>query len=113
MRAPVFGANGRSRVVALLAGVLVLNAADLGTVGAVATQLERELPISNTQLGLIAAVAALEGAVGTIPAGILTDRVNRVNLLSASIVVWSMATAASALAPSFGFLLLTRVAPGR
>jgi predicted MFS family arabinose efflux permease len=106
------GDTGRFRVVALLAGVLMLNSADVGTVGAVATQLERSLQISNTQLGVIAAVSALAGAVGTIPVGILTDRINRVSLLSASIVVWSAAMVASALAPSFAFLVLTRVALG-
>ncbi len=100
------------KVIVLLGCVLMLNAADTGTVGAVATELERSLRISNTQLGVIAAVAALAGAVGTIPVGILTDRVNRVNLLSASILVWSAAMVASALAPSYTVLVLTRVALG-
>ncbi len=106
------GGPAQFKVIVLLGCVLMLNAADTGTVGSVATELERSLRISNTQLGMIAAVAALAGAVGTIPVGILTDRVNRVNLLAVSILVWSAAMLASALAPSFSVLVLTRVALG-
>ena len=102
----------RLRVIALLAGVLVLNAADAGTVGALAPQLERSLHISNAELGLIAGVAALAGAIGTFPVGVLTDRVHRVHLLAGSIVLWSAAMLASALAPSFSMLVMTRVALG-
>ncbi|HET8979898.1 MAG TPA: MFS transporter [Solirubrobacteraceae bacterium] len=106
------GGRVRLRVIALFACVLMLNSADTGTVGAVATQLEHSLRISNTQLGLIAAVSALAGAAGTLPVGMLTDRMHRLNLLTISIVLWSGAMVASALAPSFLVLVLTRVALG-
>ena len=107
-----FGDVVRLRVIALFACVLMLNSADAGTVGAVATQLERSLQISNAELGLIAAVAALAGALGTIPVGMLTDRVHRVHLLAGSIVLWSAAMLGSAFAPSFLVLVLTRVMLG-
>jgi predicted MFS family arabinose efflux permease len=61
---------------------------------------------------VIAGVAALAGAIGTLPVGMLTDRVHRLRLLAGSIVLWSAAMVASALAPSFLFLVLTRVALG-
>lgn len=102
----------RFRVIGLFACVLMLNAADQGSVGALATELERSLHISNTELGVIAAVSALAGAAGTIPVGMLTDRVHRIALLSGSIVLWSAAMVASALAPSYLALVLTRVALG-
>jgi predicted MFS family arabinose efflux permease len=102
----------RLRVIALFACVLTLNSADAGTVGALAPQLERSLHISNAQLGLIAGVAALAGAVGTFPVGVLTDRAHRVHLLAGSIVLWSAAMLGSAFAPSFGVLVVTRVALG-
>ncbi|HET9123638.1 MAG TPA: MFS transporter [Solirubrobacteraceae bacterium] len=102
----------RLRVIVLFAGVYGLSSADIGTVGSVAPQLERALHISNLQIGLIAAVAAFAGALGTIPAGLLTDRVNRINLLAASIVLWSVTQLAGALAPSFGVLLVSRLALG-
>src|SRR5581483_11196803 len=89
------GGAVRLRVIALFACVLMLNSADAGTVGAVAPELERSLHISNTELGLIAGVAALAGAVATFPVGVLTDRVHRVHLLAGSIVLWSGAMLAS------------------
>jgi MFS family permease len=106
------GGAVRLRVITLFAGVLMLNAADAGTVGAVAPQLERSLHISNAELGLIAGVAALAGALATFPVGMLTDRVQRVHLLAGSIVFWSAAMLASAFAPSFSVLIVTRVALG-
>jgi predicted MFS family arabinose efflux permease len=102
----------RLRVVVLFAGVYGLSSADIGTVGSVAPQLERALHISNFQIGLLAAVAAFAGAVGTIPAGVLTDRFNRINLLAASIVLWSVAQLCGALSPSFDILIATRLALG-
>ena len=106
------GGPVRLRVVALFAGVYALSSADLGTVGSVAPQLERSLHISNFQIGLIAAVAAFAGALGTIPAGVLTDRLDRTNLLAGSIVLWSVAQLAGACSPSFGILIATRLALG-
>ena len=106
------GGAARLRVIFLFAAVEALASADQGTVGALAPQLEHSLSISNSELGIIAAVAALAGAVGTLPVGLLTDRMQRVGLLAGSIVLWSAAMVASALAPSFEILVLTRVALG-
>lgn len=106
------GGSARLRVILVFAGVEALASADQATVGAVAPQLEQSLHISNGEIGLTAAVAAFAGALGTVPVGVLTDRLNRTRLLAASIVVWSAAMVASALAPSFLGLLLTRVALG-
>lgn len=106
------GGPARLRVVVLFAGVYALASADTGTVGSVAPQLEGALLISNSQIGVIAAVAALSGAIGTLGVGVLTDRVHRIGLLAGSIVLWSAAQVAGALAPSFLVLTLTRVALG-
>jgi MFS family permease len=106
------GGPARLRVVVLFASVEALASADQGTVGAVAPQLEHALRISNGQIGMVAAVAALAGAIGTLPVGLLTDRIHRVGLLAGSIVLWSAAMVGSALAPSFPMLLLTRLALG-
>jgi MFS family permease len=106
------GGTARRRVILVFAGVEALASADQATVGAVAPQLEGALHISNGELGVIAAVAALAGAVGTVPVGVLTDRMNRLGLLTVSILLWSAAMVASALAPSFGVLVLTRIALG-
>lgn len=104
--------NVRLRVIVIFAAVEALASADTGTVGSVAPQLEHALHATTGQIGIIAGVAALAGAVGTIPAGMLTDRFNRVRILSLSIVLWCGAQVGSAFATSFLMLVLTRVALG-
>jgi predicted MFS family arabinose efflux permease len=108
------GAGGsiRFRVIFLFAAVEALANADTGTVGSVAPQLEHSLQVTTGEIGIIAAVAAAAGAVGTIPAGMLTDRFHRVRLLSLSIILWCAAQVGGALSGSFLMLVLTRVGLG-
>jgi len=106
------GGPARARVITLFGAVLALNGADAATVGAVAPQLERALHIGNTKIGLLSSVALLTGAVFTIPVGLLVDRFKRMPVLCASIVLWSVASLASAFAAHYSGLLLTRLALG-
>src|SRR5947199_5841851 len=106
------GGPARARVVGLFGAVLALSGADTATVGAVAPQLEAALHIGNTKVGLLSAVALLVGGVFTIPVGLFVDRFKRVPLLSMSIVLWSVASLASAFSGSYSSLLLTRLALG-
>ncbi len=106
------GGPARARVILMLGAVLALNGADSATVGAVAPQLEKALHIGNTKIGLLTSVALLVGAVFTIPVGFLVDRFRRVPMLSASVVLWSIASLASAFAANYSTLLLTRLALG-
>jgi MFS family permease len=106
------GGPARARVITLFGAVLALNGADTATVGAVAPQLERSLHIGNTKIGLLSSVALLVGAVFTIPVGLLVDRFKRLPMLSISIVLWSIASLASAFAGSYSSLLLTRLLLG-
>ncbi len=102
----------RDRVVALLACVLALEGADQAAVGAAAPELESAFHISNTQLGLLAAISTFVGAMATIPAGVLADRVRRVRLLVLAVALWGVAMAAGAAAPSYAWLLLSRLSLG-
>jgi MFS family permease len=99
-------------VIALFGAVLALNGADSATGGAVAPQLEHSLRIGNAKIGLLGSVALLIGAVFTIPVGFLVDRVRRLPMLSASIVLWSLASLWSAFSSSYSSLLLTRLLLG-
>jgi predicted MFS family arabinose efflux permease len=108
----VFGSPGRARVVLLLAGVLALNSADVGTIGAAAAQLEEDLHITHAQLGLLAAASSGVGALAAVPMGVLADRFARVRLLVATIVLWAVAMVAGGLAPSYGWLLVSRLLLG-
>lgn len=102
----------RGRVIALFGAVLALSSADSSTVGAIAPELEHAFHIANTKIGLLSSVALLVGALFVIPVGLLVDRFRRIPMLSASILLWSAASLASAFATSYGMLLLTRLALG-
>ena len=106
------GGPARARVIVLFACVLALNSADTATIGAVAPQLEHALNIGNTRIGLLSSVTLLVGALFVLPCGMLVDRAKRIPMLSASIVLWSVASAFSAFAGSYGTLLLTRLLLG-
>ncbi|HZD73673.1 MAG TPA: MFS transporter [Actinomycetota bacterium] len=96
----------------VLALVLALDAADKGTVGAVAAPLKQDLSLSDTQIGLLVAVLSLLGGAATFPAGMLVDRVRRTRLLAGSITLWALAMVTSALSGSFLWLLLSRLGLG-
>jgi MFS family permease len=106
------GGPARARVITIFGAVLALNGADNATVGAVAPQLEHAFHIGNTKIGLLSSVALLVGAVFTIPAGMLVDRIKRVPMLSLSILLWSIASLLSAFAGSYSSLLLSRLLLG-
>ena len=106
------GGPARARVITIFGAVLALNGADSATVGAVAPQLEKALHIGNTKIGLLSSVALLIGAVFTIPVGLLVDRAKRIPMLAISILLWSIASIASAFAGSYSGLLLTRLLLG-
>ncbi|SDL96326.1 Predicted arabinose efflux permease, MFS family [Nonomuraea jiangxiensis] len=108
----VVGGQARLRVIALLAGVLSLVAADLGTVGAVGVEIKQSLGLSNAGLGSLIAVPSAAGALAVLPVGVLTDRLHRVRFLATCIVLWSLAMVVGGLADSLSWLLLSRVALG-
>lgn len=108
----LLGGQDRARVIVILSCVLALDTADKGTVGALVPELKHSLGITNTEVGALTAVSSGIGALAAIPVGMLTDRVNRVRLLTASIAAWSLAMGLSGLADSFTWLLLSRLALG-
>lgn len=106
------GGGARAQRVLVLGAVLGLDGADKGTVSAMAGPLKHAFSIGNTEIGLLATVVSVVGAVFTIPVGALTDRVRRTRLLAFSTVLWVAATALSGFAPSYLWLLVSRAALG-
>jgi chloride channel protein, CIC family len=102
----------RRRVILIFAGVLALESADLSAVGAAAPELRRAMHLSNTQLGLLAATSTGVGALVTLPAGLLADRVRRVPLLALAALLWAAAMVASASAHGYEWLLVSRLGLG-
>jgi MFS family permease len=106
------GGPARARVIFLFGAVLALASADAATIGAVAGELQPDLHIDNTEVGLLNSVTLLAGALAVLPVGFLVDRVNRIKMLAFSIFLWSVASFWSGLVGSYGHLLLARVALG-
>jgi MFS family permease len=98
----------RTRVVFVLACVLGLDNADLGSVGAIAGKLEHALSLSNTELGLLAATPSICAALMTVPMGVLADRTSRARLLWMTMLAWSAAEALSGFSGSYVMLLPVR-----
>jgi predicted MFS family arabinose efflux permease len=98
--------------VVLLALVVGLQAADIGTVGALVVPLAESLQINHFQVGLLVTVSTGVGAIATLFAGPLADRTNRVRLLWMALLACSVAMAMSAASPNYGWLLACRVALG-
>jgi MFS family permease len=108
----LLGGADRRRVVVVLACVLALDSADKATVGTSATQLQQSLGIGKAQIGLLLALGSVVGALVTIPAGMLVDRVARTRLLATAVCFWGVAMALSAAATDFLFLVCARLALG-
>ncbi|HEY3895515.1 MAG TPA: MFS transporter [Pseudonocardiaceae bacterium] len=108
LRAAV-GGGARLRVVALLAGVLGLSAADSATVGAVAAELKTAFGVGNAAIGLLVTASVGVGALATLPFGVLIDKVNRTQLLSIMILLWCAAMLACGAAVSYPMLLACRL----
>jgi MFS family permease len=103
------GGRARLHVVAALAAVLALDSADKGTIGATATNLQHAFSIGKVDIGLLLTVSSVVSAVATIPFGVLVDRIRRTRLLVVVIVLWALAMLASAAAPSYLWLLFSRL----
>jgi predicted MFS family arabinose efflux permease len=96
----------------VLAAVFALDEADKASIGAMAPSLKHAFHISNSDIGLLAGAFSVVGGLATLPMGILTDRMRRHLLLSASVVVWSIAMGATGLAVTFTMLFIARLGLG-
>ena len=75
--------------------------------------IKADLLLNDTQLGLLSGLAfALFYATLGIPVAALADRMNRVNIISIALALWSGMTAACGLAQNFVHLLLARIGVG-
>jgi predicted MFS family arabinose efflux permease len=96
----------------LLTGVLASDYADRYAVGALAPAIKSTFGIDNTDIGILAATFSVVGALGTLPAGMLADRIDRTRLLAGAVAVWSLAATLSGAAVGFGMLVGARVLLG-
>lgn len=97
---------------AVLAALLAIHAIahiDRNMLLAFSPQITRELAISNAQYGLLAgAVWVLSFGFMAVFLGSLADRFSRTRVIAAGVLVWSVCTAASGAAQSFGEMVAAR-----
>lgn len=86
---------------------------DRTIVGAVAEHIKLDLGLSDTQLGLLTGFAfAVFYATLGIPLAVLSDRMNRRNIVAGAVTVWSVMTVFCGMATNYTQLLLARIGVG-
>ncbi len=99
-------------VVGLFWCVYFLNQADRQVIFSVFPLLQRELGLSNTQLGLLGSSFQWVYAILVPVAGGIGDVLSRRNLIALALLVWSLATFGSGFASGFALLLVLRALTG-
>ncbi len=103
----------RTLVLILLTLVYTFNFVDRQIIGILSPFIQADLGLTNSQLGLLKGfLFALFYTVIGIPIAWLADRYNRVNIVSASLAVWSGFTALTGMASSFLTIGLARMGVG-
>jgi MFS family permease len=99
-------------VVGLLWMIALLNYLDRQVIFSVFPPIQKELGLSNTQLGLLSTAFLWVYAILSPFGGFLADRIGRRRVILGSLVVWSLVTWATAHARNFNELLATRALMG-
>jgi predicted MFS family arabinose efflux permease len=103
----------RRYVLGVLLVISVFNFIDRQLLAVLSPEIKKELLLSDTELGILKGLAfALFYSILGIPLARVADRFHRVNLISASIMLWSAMTALSGAAANFLHLLLARIGVG-
>jgi MFS family permease len=104
----LFGRRGTFVTFGLLSVLMVFDFADRMILAALLPAIKAEWHITDTTAGLLSSVLTLGMVLFAFPAAIAIDRWSRVKSASVMGVIWSLASAAGALAQNVGQLLLTR-----
>lgn len=96
----------------VLTAINFVNYLDRQVVFAVLEPMRLELGASDSEAGLLATVFLVAYMIASPIVGSLGDRVPRRHIVAASLVVWSLATVGSGLAPDYPTLFATRVVVG-
>ncbi len=108
-----FSKNYRNFVLILLTIVYGFNFIDRQIMGILAPFIQKDLGLTNTELGLLIGLAfAVFYTFVAIPIAWLADRYNRVNILSIALATWSGFTALTGLANNFIQIGLARMGVG-
>lgn len=96
----------------LLAGCVLINYVDRGNLSLAAPLIQKELTLSPSQLGVLLAAFFWSYTAMQFVSGWLVDRFEVNFVIAAGFALWSVATAATAIAPGFIILLMMRLLLG-
>src|SRR6266576_2808537 len=99
-------------VLAVMVGINFLNYLDRYILPAVATKIQAEFHLTDSQVGLLGSAFLLVYAVATIPFGIWADRGVRKTVVGVGVTIWSLATLFTGLARSYAQLFAARAVVG-
>ena len=100
-------------MVGLMTVAYMFSFIDRYILGLLIEPIKADLGLTDTQIGLLLGPAfAIFYATMGLPLGYLADRVKRVYIVSAGILVWSAATVASGFAQKFSHLFIARMTVG-
>lgn len=99
-------------VLAVMVGINFLNYMDRYILPAVATRIQGEFHLSDSQVGLLGSAFLLVYAVATIPFGIWADRGVRKTVVGVGVTIWSLATLFTGIARNYLQLFLARAVLG-
>jgi predicted MFS family arabinose efflux permease len=106
-------ASGGGKVLLILLLAYIFNFIDRQIIGVLAVPIKAELGLTDKQLGLMGGIAfALFYSGLAIPIAWLADRRSRVNIIAASVALWSAFTAACGFAQNFWQLFFARMGVG-
>jgi predicted MFS family arabinose efflux permease len=109
-----FGSRGyRNYVLGSLTLVFALNSIDRLLLGVIAQPLIEEFQMSDWEFGLLSGIGfALMYTLAGIPIARLAERMNRVRIIAACTIIWSVMTVACGFATGFASLLIFRIGVG-
>ena len=110
---PLVSAGFRTYALVILLIVYTINFLDRSIVSILAEPIKDDLKISDTQLGLLTGLAfGLVYCGFGLPIARLADRFNRVQIISASLALWSACTVLCGQAGSYAALVVARMGVG-
>ncbi|SUP41678.1 MFS transporter [Veillonella criceti] len=97
----------------LIAGLgWAFDAMDTGIISFIMPVLTKEWHLTSTEIGMLGSIGLLGMAIGAILAGALADHIGRKKIITWTMLLYGIATALSALAPNYEFLLFCRLLVG-
>ncbi len=109
---PVFSPGYARYALGVLFAVNLFNYVDRQIISGVLSLVQKDLAVSDAALGALGSAFMILYLAGSIPLGLLGDRVSRNRLIAVGVALWGAATFLSGVARSYGQLFFTRALVG-